>query len=274
MASNIIKSDLKEKEKKNQSNDIIPKYNSKTIKKVHKTKDLDNYYTKNNVNNELYSQRTRVTPMNSDLHSYFHDNIGDYSDILQRKYTFIISKYEKIIEELSNINKKLDENNKNIEELNNGIKQLKKDKKQKQIDIVNYLSNKESLEEIYKNQINYIINSKKDAKSKHDSNDININLDSLKNNNGNDIDYFNLDEEKETQITIEEIKKSDKNIFNEQVINFAEEILNKKGNEELTNKIKSKINIAYNIFFSEISSNSMVNLESVVSHFFSRIALY
>ena len=259
-------------EKLELSNEIIPRYNSKTIYKLHRQKDLDNFYNKKSFGSTLYSHRTRETPLNSDLHSYYHDNY--YGDSLQRKYLFILSKYEKIVEELSNINKKLEENNKKIEELNNDIKILKDNKKQKQYDIVNYLSNKESLEEIYKNKINYLIKSKKDAKSKSDSNDININLESLKNNNSNDFDYYNMDEEKEIEIKIEDIKKSDKNKFNEQVINFAEEILNKKDNEELINKIKSKINIAYNIFFSEISSNTQLNLESIVSNFFSRIALY
>ena len=265
------KPDQNKEEKMDLSNEIIPKYNSKTNKRLYGIKELDNFYNKKNFRSTLYSQRARV-PMNSDIHSYFHDN--NQGDSLQKKYLFIISKYEKIVEELSNINKKLEENNNKIEELNNFIKKLKEDKKQKQSDIVNYLSNKESLEEIYKNKINYLIISKKDSKSKSDSNEINLNLDSLKNNNSNDIDNYNMDEEKPIEIKIEDIKRSDKNKFNEQVISFAEEILDKKGNEELINKIKSKINIAYNIFFSEISSNSQLNLESIVSNFFSRIALY
>ena len=274
MATNRKNSDLSKLEKMNLSKETIPKYNSKTIKKSNRQNELYNINTKKSYRNTFSSLGTGVTRLNSDLISYYQENTGDYDDLIRRKYLFIISKYEKIIEELSNINKKLEENNQKIEELNNGIVKLKEDKKQKQSDIVNYLAKKESLEEIFKNKINYLVKSRKEAIAKSELIDINLNLESLKNNNNSDIDYFNMDEEKEIEITIEDIKKSDKSVFNQQVINFAEEILNKKDNEDLSNKIKSKINIAYNIFFSEISSNSMVNLESVVSHFFSRIALY
>jgi septal ring factor EnvC (AmiA/AmiB activator) len=72
-------------------------------------------------------------------------NDGDYGDMLQKKYLFIISKYEKILEESSNMNKTIEENTKLIEELNNDLKKLKEEKKKKQKDIVNYLANKESL---------------------------------------------------------------------------------------------------------------------------------
>ena len=274
MATNRKNSDLSKLEKMNLSKETIPKYNSKTIKKNNRQNELYNNNTQKNYRNTFSSLGSGVTRLNSDLVSYYQENTGDYDDLIRRKYLFIISKYEKIIEELSNINKKLDENNQKIDELNNGIIKLKEDKKQKQSDIVNYLAKKESLEEIFKNKINYLVKSRKEAIAKSELIDINLNLESLKNNNNSDIDYFNMDEEKEIEITIEDIKKSDKSAFNQQVINFAEEILNKKDNEDLSNKIKSKINIAYNIFFSEISSNSMVNLESVVSHFFSRIALY
>ena len=69
-------------------------------------------------------------------------------------------------------------------------------KKQKQSDIVNYLAKKESLEEIFKNKINYLVKSRKEAIAKSELIDINLNLESLKNNNNSDIDYFNMDEEK------------------------------------------------------------------------------
>ena len=58
---------------------------------------------------------------------------------------------------------------------------------------------------------------------------------------------INIEDEKELEIKLEEIKKSDKKKFTEKVINLAEELLLKKGDEEFINKIKSKIVILVQI---------------------------
>ena len=172
------------------------------------------------------------------------------------------------------MNKTLEENANLVEELNNDLIKLKEEKKKKQKDIVNYLSNKESLEEFYKNKLSYLINQNNEDKSKFEEKEININLDTLKNQNQIERQLYDIGNEKEMLIKIEDIKKSDKNKFTDQVIAFAEEILQRKLEEEIINKIKSKIKIAYNIFFSEISSNANANKDSIISHFFSRIGLY
>ena len=223
------------------------------------------------------TRNTFATSLIKDINSYFCQNNLYYREILRKKYLLIISKYEKILDNISNMNKKIEENSKEIEDLNTGLKKLKETKKKNQTDIVNYLSYKESLEEIYTNKLDYLINIKNQNqnKSKIEDNEININLDSFKSKtNDNSSHFFNIGEENEMEITIEEIKKSDKKKFTEQVINLAEKILQKKYEDEHICKIKSKIKIAYNIIFSEISPNSPVNYESIISHFFSRIGLY
>jgi hypothetical protein len=192
----------------------------------------------------------------------------DYSDFLKKKHLFIISKYEQILLVSSDLYKKIEENSKMIEDLDMNLKKLKEEKKKKQADIVNYLSNKESLEEIYKNKLKFLVKQKKPADSKE--NEINLNLDSLK----DESQYYSIDDEKEIEIKIEEIKKSDQAKFTEQVINLAEEIFNKEKEEDFIDKVKSKVKIAYNIFFSEISSNVSNNDDSIISHFLSRIGLY
>ena len=133
--------------------------------------------------------------------------------MLQKKYLFIISKYEKILEESSNMNKTIEENTKLIEELNNDLKKLKEEKKKKQKDIVNYLANKESLEEFYKNKLSYIINKNIEDKSRFEEKEININLDTLKNQNQIERQLYDIGNEKEMLIKIEDIKKSHKNKF-------------------------------------------------------------
>ena len=258
----------------NMLEEITPRYTSRTIRNegIEQEIDLDNI--KRGHRNTFFSQRNNLLYFNSGMVPLMGLNNFNEFEILQKKYLFIISKYEKILQESSKVNKKLEENTKEIEELNNGLKKLKEEKKKMQSDIVNFLSNKESLEEIFKNQISYSINHKNQSKTKLEDKEINLNVDTLKTHNSDDSQIFDIDEEKEIIIKIEEIKKSDKNKFTEQVLNFSEEILRKKGDEELINKIKSKIKIAYNIFFSEISSNSPIDYESVITHFFSRIGLY
>ena len=274
MNSNLNPSKENKVNRINMLEEITPRYTSRTIRNegIEQEIDLDNL--KRGHRNTFFSQRNNLLYFNSGMVPLMGlNNFNDF-ELLQKKYLFIISKYEKILQESSKVNKKLEENTKEIEELNNGLKKLKEEKKKKQSDIVNFLSNKESLEEIFKNQISYSINHKNQSKTKLEDKEINPNVDTLKTHNSDDSQIFDIDEEKEIDIKIDEIKKSDKNKFTEQVINFSEEILRKKGDEELINKIKSKIKIAYNIFFSEISSNSPIDYESVITHFFSRIGLY
>ncbi len=273
MASNlnVIKELSKEKDRMNISEDMI--------KKDEKTDDfeeeLENYKPKRRTRNSVYTYRPFIKPskMNAN-NSLFILNTSDYVDILHKKYMFFINKYESILEDSSKMNKTLEENQKIIDDLNSQLKKMKEEKKKRQKDIVNFLSNKESLEEIFNNKVNYLTNKKKDEKSKFEEKEINLNLDIQKNKNPIDSQLYNIEDEKELEIKLEEIKKSDKKKFTEKVINLAEELLLKKGDEEFINKIKSKIKIAYNIFFSEISSNSVINNESIISHFFSRIGLY
>ena len=274
MDSNLNASKEAKEEHLNISADVNLKYNHNTIKSEGIEREIFYDINKRGHRNTVYSQRPLEGTLNTETRSLFSKGKFNSHEFLKRKHLFILSKYEKLVEESSNINKKLEENTKEIEELNSELKKLKEEKKKKQADIVNFLSKKESLEEIYKNQISYLINNKAQTKAKEGEKEINLKSDSLKSQKSNESENFNIDKEKELDIKIEEIKKSDKTKFSEQVISFAEEILQKKGDEEIKNKIKSKVKIAYNIFFSEISSNSPVNYDSVISHFFSRIGLY
>ena len=250
------------------SEDVNPENASKEVEQDGFEKELDNYFEKRKNRNTVYSHRAIQKPQLTDTNSLFQLNTMDYSDFLKKKHLFIISKYEQILLVSSDLYKKIEENSKMIEDLDMNLKKLKEEKKKKQADIVNYLSNKESLEEIYKNKLKFLVKQKKPADSKE--NEINLNLDSLK----DESQYYSIDDEKEIEIKIEEIKKSDQAKFTEQVINLAEEIFNKEKEEDFIDKVKSKVKIAYNIFFSEISSNVSNNDDSIISHFLSRIGLY
>ena len=217
--------------------------------------------------NSVYIHR----PARASAASIFEDN---NLDSLRKKHLFIISQYERILRETSDLNKKIEDTTKKVEELTKSLKDIKEEKKKKQSDILNYLSNKESLQEIYKNKLNYIINRRNEMKSKFEDKEINLNLDQQKVQLENDNPLYNIEQDEDLEIKIEDIKKSDKAKFTEQVINFAEELFQKKIEEDIVNKIKSKVKIAYNIFFSELSSNTTVKSESIIAHFFTRIGLY
>ena len=268
MSANPKASEEKNIEQIKASEDVNPENASKEVEQDDFEKELNNYFEKRKNRNTVYSHRAIQKPQLTDTNSLFQLNTMDYSDFLKKKHLFIISKYEQILLVSSDLYKKIEENSKMIEDLDMNLKKLKEEKKKKQADIVNYLSNKESLEEIYKNKLKFLVKQKKPADSKE--NEINLNLDSLK----DESQYYSIDDEKEIEIKIEEIKKSDQAKFTEQVINLAEEIFNKEKEEDFIDKVKSKVKIAYNIFFSEISSNVSNNDDSIISHFLSRIGLY
>ena len=275
MNTNLNISDIN-KEKINNSHDQILGY-TKIKRKLPKTPEIQAINTKKSYKkNTLNSQKRKISTFSLEHNFYFQpltltkeENQNDCYEVLYKKYLIIISKYEQIISELSTINKKLESNNGKLEELKENLKKLKEEKKQKQIDIVDLLSNKESLEEIYKNKVNYLVKSKYLKSNRKISN--NEEIDDIA-HIITENESFRIDEEIELEIKIDEIKNSDKKKFIEQVINFAEEIL-KNNEDEFNNKLKEKINLAYKVFYNEINSCSL-NVESIVSNFFSRIGVF
>lgn len=178
MSANPKASEEKNIEQIKASEDVNPENASKEVEQDDFEKELDNYFEKRKNRNTVYSHRAIQKPQLTDTNSLFQLNTMDYSDFLKKKHLFIISKYEQILLVSSDLYKKIEENSKMIEDLDMNLKKLKEEKKKKQADIVNYLSNKESLEEIYKNKLKFLVKQKKPADSKE--NEINLNLDSLK----------------------------------------------------------------------------------------------
>lgn len=279
MSSNINNSKINKKKVKT-SMIPISSLNPKILRKIAKTPEI--MYIKGS---DLNSQRLNISNNNLDPISKYQSltltkdgNPKNMSNIFYQEYLMTNNKYHQTISEIENLNKKITEGNKKIEKLTENLKKLKEDKKQKQSDIVNLLSNKESLEEIYKNKVSFLIKSKelKSKKDKDNNNDDNNNKynnnDELKSHFLSDIEAFKIDQEKELEIKVEEIKRSEKKKFIEQVISFVEEIF--QGNEEeFCKQIREKINLAYKIFFTEISSTN-INEDFIISNFFLRISLF
>ena len=207
--------------------------------------------------------------------------------MLYKKYLISKTKYNKIISILSDIDKKLKDNKDLIDKLNLNLKKLKRNKKQKQSDIVNLLSNKESLEEIYKGKMYSLLNKSPQVigmqfingqKSINSYENISSKNEEIKDNNKESSEYnpcssIALFKENNFEVNIEEIKISDKKKYEEQLINFVEEILQKK-DIELRNKLKEKIQLTYQIFFTEIESPSIIDSNIILSNFFTRISLF
>ena len=207
--------------------------------------------------------------------------------ILYKKYLLSKTKYNKIISILSDIDKKIKDNKDLIDKLNVNLKKLKKNKKQKQSDIVNLLSNKESLEEIYKGKMYSLLNKSTQVigmqfingqKSINPYENVSSKNEDIKDINKESSEYnpcssIALFKENNFEVNIEEIKISDKKKYEEQLINFVEEILQKK-DIELRNKLKEKIQLAYQVFFTEIESPSIIDSNTILSNFFTRISLF
>ena len=215
-------------------------------------------------------------------------NKEEYDNFMfYEKYLISKSEYNKIINDLSDIDIKINNNSELIEKLNKNINKLKKRKKKKQSEIINLLSNKESLEEIYKSKMYCLVKNSQilglqfinDNKDNKENNNNQKELDkNQKNNNNNNYDCnpcssIMLFKENNFEVSIDEIKLSDKKKYEEQVILFTEDILQKK-DDDITNKLKEKINKSYKIFFSEIDSIPNLDTNKIISNFFIRISLF
>jgi hypothetical protein len=221
----------------------------------------------------------------------------DENDPILKEYTMINNRRNQTIDEIKNINERIKNNKLKIEEIKQNIVDLKEEKKQKQGDIVNLLSNKESIEEIYKNQIYLLINhingTSVNSNNFNDNNntlnnDINnlinisiknemndnsiINLNSMHNITICDNEISNTDEDS-FKITISEIKNSDQKKYVEQVINMFEDIFKKK-DDKINSSITSIINNSYELFINGTENENETNSDLVVNNFFGKLSLF
>ena len=239
----------------------------KKIRKSNKTPDLSpsNRYIKDKPNSQsLINSTISFDQVSARINKLFKNKEEFNNYMLDKRFLFSKTQYNKIITLLSEIDVKIKENNETIENLHNFLVKLKKTKKQKQSDIINLLSNKESLEEIYKSKIYHLKNVSQLSNIKKNINNNDNN--SIRNST---INLF----ENDFIVSLEEIQLSDKQKFEEQVIAFAEEILKKK-EEKLRNILKEKINLAYTVFANESNSTSNIDSDKIISNFFTRISLF
>ena len=149
-------------------------------------------------------------------------------------------------EEVLIINNKIKINDNEINNINIQLINLKQEKKRKKTDIINLLSNKESIEEIYRNQLYIFINK-------------------IKNQNS-----LNIEKEKNFKVELIDIKESDQNKFIEQIINLVNDIFKSK-NSDINNSITNIINEQYRL----LNENDIDKVnDSFLNNFFANISLY
>ena len=210
---------------------------------------------------------------------------------LFREYDLMEDSQLRTMDDLKNINERIKNNKIKIEELKKDLIKLKEEKKKKQNDIMNLLSNKESLEEIYKNQLYSLNNINNNSSGSNNfnenttlANDIN-NLNNLMNDNSViglnsnhnitilDNEILNTDEEN-FKIELKEIKESEKDKFIEQVINMFEDIFKKK-DENINKSITNIIQNSYELFINNNEENNDENNNEIsVMNFFGKISLF
>ena len=114
-----------------------------------------NIPTANNATNASLNDQN--PPQKKDHNDYFDNEIlyqdEEENDPIFKEFTMINDRRNKAIDDLKNISERIKINNQKIEEIKKNLTDLKEEKKQKQAEIINLLSNKETIEEIYKNQI-------------------------------------------------------------------------------------------------------------------------
>jgi hypothetical protein len=210
---------------------------------------------------------------------------------LYKQYLLTKTQYNKIISEIANIDNKFFKNENSIKKLEKELKELKQEKRQKKFDIVDLLSNKESIEEIYKIKVSSLknnskifeipnINGKFKIKRTNKKNikiDINDNSNGDDNNNNNEYNPFETinilnDNDNNVEIKIDDIKISDQKKYEEQLVNFCDDILQKK-DLDIKNKLIQKMKIGYQVFFSEIKT-PVIEVEKTISNFFSKISVF
>ena len=260
-----------------------------------------------NMNSSLNAKADTNTSLNDqkkkDQSDLFDDedilyNDDDENEIF-REYNILHDKKLKAMDDIKNINERIKNNKVKIEECKKKLAELKEEKKKRQGDIMNLLSNKESIEEIYKNQIysltntNYNNNTGANGNNNYNentaslANDIN-NLNNLMNDNSAihlnsnhnltiDNEISNTDEDN-FKIAFKEIKESEQPKYVEQVINMFEDIFKKK-DENINESISDIINNSYELFINNDNNNNTLdndvnNNEISVTNFFSKMSLF
>ena len=212
----------------------------------------------------------------------------DENYMLYKQHLLSKTQYNKIILEIANIDNKYIKNENSIKKLEKELEELKEEKRQNKLDIVDLLSNKESIEEIYKIKISSLKNNSKIFETPNNKGKFrvkraikkNIKIDVNDDDNNNNKEYnpfetiniLNDNNSNNIEIKIDDIKISDQKKYEVQLTNFCDDIL-QRNDLDIKNKMIQKMKIGYQVFFSEIKT-PIVDPEKIISNFFSKISVF
>ena len=232
---------------------------------------LNELEQKDTINSQNFQNSIITLDISFNEESQIHEETGNFA--LYKKYLLSKTEFNKMISEIEYIDNKIAQNKNTIEILEKHLSNLKEEKKMKNEKLIDFLSNKESLEEIYNIKISSLVNNSQQFIKKK----INGNIKENNNSNNNDNSPFStisiLEDNDNLEIKIEDIKQCDKKKYIELVINFTEDILQKR-EMEIRNKLIQKINIGFQRFFSEFKSKTFIDPKKIISNFFSKISIF
>ena len=214
----------------------------------------------NSITNNQRPNTTKINNKNcpKDKNKTFNEK----KQIKSKNEEGIKNKLENLEKIISDINNNMNHNSLLIEQIKQSMNKLKEEKNNKKLEIIDLLSNKESLEEIYYNYIDFLKNKNKGNVIKP-----------KKLTNNSKTNPFDNQDEDAFEILISEIKEMDLNKFIEQTFNFIEEIF-ENPTQQFKNLLKEKINESYRLFQGSLSTNKFIDTYSVVSNFFLRIVCF
>ena len=187
---------------------------------------------------------------------------------LYKKYLTSKTRYNKLVSEIEYVDNKIKENTKLIENLSNDLSKLKEEKKEKDATLLNLLSNKESLEEMYKINIASL-----KSNFKYDPTKLMVQAKDIQNDPVIASSTKNILDNNKVEITTKDIELSDREQFLNQVTSFTDEIAYKK-DMDIKNRLNQKLNVGYQRFFSEINSPVPIESSKIVENFISKISIF
>ena len=248
----------------------------------------DKRINKLNINTSLNNMPSGNSATNRDHSDYFDNEVlyqdEEEIDPLFKEYTMINDRRNKAIDDLANNTQRVKVNIRKIEELKKKLNDLKEEKKQKHAEIINLLSNKETIEEIYDNNISSLntnlnngnVNSKNNNSNTNRKNDNksrgNYNKNSTSKNADNEA--ANPDEAN-FKVSLNEIKESDQKRYIGDVINMFEDIF-KKRDDKINSLIAKNIKYAYELFVNNINQENYneKNNDVIIGNFFGKVSLF
>ena len=220
------------------------------------------------------SEKYKIRKNNFEKHKTYNNkqnSLIEFSSIKKHKKR---NRKKILKEEILSFDEKIKKNEKDMNEIKKQLISLKQEKKKKKEDIINLLSNKESIEEIYKNQIYFLVKNINikvifNDEINHDK-EININQENSENENINKSKNIIKNINDVFKIELNDIKESDKDKFIEQINNMIHDIF-KDHDSGINNEIEKIINNSYRLIYDNKLEN---NEDLAINDFFTKLSLY